>query len=128
VTAYRFLTDYKAVAAVSLSSILSIIRAYWRLPPIPKPSPGSPHVPSISERKKRRLIIRIAVVTIILTLVTLWLHFIIPSEIGHITTPPIDIESFRPQLDWFLSSFALLVLLQAGYWILLTRISRRDQK
>ena len=92
------------------------------------PSPGSRHTPSISERKKRRLIIAIAVVTIVVTLATLWLHFRIPSEIGHTTTPPIDIESFRPQLIWFLSSFVMLTLLQAGYWILLARISQQDRK
>jgi hypothetical protein len=128
VDAYRFLADYKAVAILSLTTIGSIGRAYWKLPSIPKPPIGSPHTRSILERQMRRLVLGIGILTIATYILTIWLHSKVPPEIGHVTTPLINIEAFRSQLEWFLGCFTMLALLQAAYWFLLTRTSQKNEK
>jgi hypothetical protein len=128
VAAYRFIADYKAITVLSFSSIGSILRACWKLPSIPSAPIGSPHTPFVLERQRRRLILGIGILTIIANGATIWLHSRVPPEIGHVTTPSIDIEAFRSQLEWFLGFFTTLVVFQAVFWFLLSRISQKDQK
>ena len=128
VTLYRLLTDYKAIQLVSFSSIVSILAGLWKLPSTPKPPIGESHTPYVRQQQRRRVVIGIGVATIFITLITIWFHYSVPSEIGHITNPPINVEEFRPELERFVDSFALMLLFQAAYWILRSRISQPGQK
>jgi len=124
VALFRFLTDYEAIKVVGMSSVISIPVGFWKLPPLAKPASGSAQGPYVRARRKRGVLVGIGVITVVVTLVTLWLHSLVPAEIGHVIKPPIEVELFRAQLEKFLASFALLIMCQAAYWILWSAISR----
>jgi len=113
VTAYRILTDYKAVAFFSFSSLITIATGFIKLPRLLKPSHDASYTPYVKERRLRLFIPIVGVATIAVNLATIWFHYRIPAEIGHVTNPPLDTESFRPQLERFLILFALLL---PGRW------------
>lgn len=122
VTLFRFLIDSKIADAVGFASILSILGGLLKLPTLVKPSPGSLQTPYISALRKRRLLTAMGIITGVVTFVALWLRFLVPSEIGQVVNPPIEIESFRRQLEWFIISLGLVIFLQAIYWGIRLRI------
>lgn len=125
VALYRFITDYEAMKILGLSSVIAILAGFWRLPPLVKPHPGASLAPYVSERRKQRLLMAVCVASVALTLVTLWLHSLVPSEIGHAIKPPIQAELFRPQLERFLVSLGLVIPVQTWFWLLRFSLARQ---
>lgn len=122
VTAFRFLVDSKIADVLGFPSIVSIVAGLWNLPPLARPSVGSPHSPYISARRKRRILFTVGIVTAAITFAALWLRFVIPGDIGHAVNPPINAAAFRHQLEWFLVAIGLVLTLQATYWATRLRI------
>jgi hypothetical protein len=119
---YRLLSDYKATEFINFGSIIAIFAGFVKLPPMPRPSLEDAHSPFISIRRKRRTFYVVGAFAIGASLAALWFHFHIPSEIGR--DVKIHIEDFRHQLIGFHFAFLSVLVFQAWYWFLRSRLPK----